>query len=155
MQITFDGKDITNLVKALEQAGETVAVRETDKRIVQRGADIAHPAMSKKVPVSADHSKSGRGYKGGGKMRPSSGHAAANVPKGKPKSVEGGATAKVGWTLGDNSEYFYMKFVNWGTLKMPPRNFIDPVADLVEPQLPRIAEEEYQKTVQQTLGRFT
>ena len=153
--MSFDAKELQALSAALEKAGETIAITETNKRIVQRGADIGHKAMKQKAPRSKDHSKSGRGYKGGGTMRPSGGHAAENIPLGNPRATGTAASAKVGWTLGDNSEYFYMKFVNWGTVKMPPRNFIDPAAAVVEPQLPGIAMQEYEKTIQQTLGRFT
>ena len=47
-----------------------------------------------------------------------------------------------------------MKFVNWGTLNMPPRDFVEPTAQAVEPQLQKIAEEEYQAELDKRLGRF-
>ena len=105
--------------------------------------------MARRIPRAADHKKSGSAW-----SKPSGGPAADNVPQENPKKSGDGYAAKVGWTLDDNSEYFYMKFVNWGTLKMPPRDFVEPTAQAVEPQLQKIAEEEYQAELDKRLGRF-
>ena len=150
MQIQLDGLALQELVTALEAAEGDEARAAVDKRIVKRGADIVKPEMTRRIPRAADHKKSGSAW-----FKPSGGPAADNVPKENPKKNGEGYAAKVGWELDDSSEYFYMKFVNWGTLKMPPRDFVEPTADVVEPQLQRIAEEEYQAELDKRLGRFT
>ena len=146
----MDGAALKELIQALEAAEGDEARAQVDKRIVKRGADIAHPLMRGRMPRAADHETSGSAW-----SRPAGGPAADNIPKGNPRKYGEGYAAKVGWTLQDNSEYFYMKFVNWGTLKMPPRNFVDPTVQEVKPQLQQIAEEEYQKELEERLGRFT
>lgn len=149
MQIQLDGAAIKELVAALEAAEGDDARAAVDKRIVKRGADIAKPDMARRIPRAADHKKSGSAW-----SKPSGGPAADNVPQENPKKSGDSYAAKVGWTLDDNSEYFYMKFVNWGTLKMPPRDFVEPTAQVLEPQLQKIAEEEYQAELDKRLGRF-
>ena len=98
--------------------------------------------MKAHMPKSADNSTSGRtGY------RPP-GHAADNIPKNVTAKK-----AEVGWQLnGDAENCFYMKFVEWGTSKMPPRDFLDNTIDESEADYYRIAEEEYQKFLNEKLG---
>ena len=149
MKIQLDGTALQELAQALERAAGDETRAAADKRIVKRGADLAKPEMERRIPRARDHSTSGSAT-----SKPSNGPAADNVPQENPKKDGEGYSAKVGWTLEDNSEYFYMKFVNWGTLKMPPRNFITPTAQAVEPQLTKIAEEEYQEELDKHLGKF-
>ena len=149
MQIRLDGTVLQELVQALETAGGDAAMGAADKRIVKRGADLAKPEMERRIPRARDHSTSGSAT-----SKPSNGPAADNVPQENPKKSGDTYAAKVGWTLEDNSEYFYMKFVNWRTLKMPPRDFVTPTAQAVEPKLQRIAEEEYQAELDKHLGKF-
>ena len=91
---------------------------------------------------SADNSKSGRnGY------RPP-GHARDNIPK-KVTTKKG----EVGWELnGDAQNWFYMKFVEWGTSKMPPRDFLNNTKSECESEYHMIADQEYQKALNEKLG---
>ena len=77
--------------------------------------------MSGKIPKSADIKLSGRGF--GSKSSVTS-HAADSIPMGAVKMKDAGATADVGWEKSDNSEHFYVKFINWGTIYQPPQEFI-------------------------------
>ena len=94
------------------------------------------------IPRSADNSKSGRnGY------RPP-GHARDNIPK-KVTTKKG----EVGWELnGDAQNWFYMKFVEWGTSKMPPRDFLNNTKSECESEYHMIADQEYQKALNEKLG---
>ena len=61
--------------------------------------------------------------------------------------------AQIGWNLnGDAENWFYMKFVEWGTSKMPPRDFLDNTKSELEGQYHAIAEQEYQKALNEKLG---
>lgn len=133
-------------MKALEDCATDVEMKEANKRIVKRSTPIVKEVMQKHVPVSGDNSKSGKaGYRPGG-------HAKNNVPISKISTRGTQAWAEVGWTLGDSSEYFYMKFVEWGTWKMPPRDFIRIAIKETEGQIAQIAKEEYEALLARKLG---
>jgi HK97 gp10 family phage protein len=53
-------------------------------------------------------------------------HAADNIRVTKAKMENGLKTVKVGIDKADRSPYFYMKFKEWGTSKMPAEPFIEP-----------------------------
>lgn len=60
---------------------------------------------------------------------------------------------EVGWKLnGDAQNWFYMKFVEWGTSKMPPRDFLNNTKSECESEYHMIADQEYQKALNEKLG---
>ena len=101
------------------------------------------------MPKSRNQNLSGRGF--GSKSHPS-GHAADAIPLEKVKVSGTRAEADVGWTKADNSEHFYVKFINWGTVKRPPQEFIYKAGRAVEGQIQSIAESEYQDYLNKTVG---
>ena len=134
------------LTKACEDCASDVELKAVNRRIVERSIPILKTAMQKRIPVSVDNSKSGRdGCRPGG-------HAKPNVPVSSIKTTGTSASAEVGWQLSDASEYFYMKFVNWGTTKMRPREFIQAAIDEVEGQINTIAREEYEALLSTKIG---
>lgn len=146
----MDASALQNLITALENAADDKQRVAANVKIVQKAVDYGRKQMRERVPRAHDHSTSGSAW-----SKPENGPAADNVPTSKPHAApDGTVSAKVGWTLSDDSEYFYMKFVNWGTLRMPPRDFVQPTATDVQNVLPEIAEEEYNKVLDQNLGRF-
>lgn len=142
MKISIEFKGVEETRKRMETAATEAEISAVNKRIYSRSADITEPRMKAHMPKSADNSTSGRtGY------RPP-GHAADNIPKNVTSKK-----AEVGWRLnGDAENWFYMKFVEWGTSKMPPRDFLDNTIDESEADYYRIAEEEYQKFLNEKLG---
>ena len=71
-----------------------------------------------------------------------------NIPK-KVTTKKG----EVGWELnGDAQNWFYMKFVEWGTSKMPPRDFLNNTKSECESEYHMIADQEYQKALNEKLG---
>lgn len=152
MKITLDFSGIEETLKQLESCATDKEQREANKRIVQRSAPIVKESMQRHIPVSADNKKSGRSLKGGRSSRPKSGHARENVPINKIVVRGIQAEVDVGWKLDDNSEYFYMKFVEWGTWKMPPRDFIEVAIRETEYQIAAIAEQEYKALIARKLG---
>lgn len=142
MKITFNMEGFDRLRTQVETLSSDSEIAALNKRIYQRSADVTEPRMKAHMPRSADNSKSGRnGY------RPP-GHAADNIPK-KATSRKG----EVGWKLnGDAENWFYMKFVEWGTSKMSARDFIENTMHESESDYNQIAEEEFQRALNEKLG---
>lgn len=149
MKIEMEFQGLQELVKAFEAAASDEEIKETNKRIVEKSEPVVKRIMSGKVPKSADISKSGRGF---GTKSSVSGHAADNVPVGKVKLKETTASAEVGWEKSDKSERFYVKFINWGTIYQPPREFIYETGREADGELQKIAEQEYQAFLDKTVG---
>lgn len=142
MKITMEFVGLDKLMKQIESLASTTEIDALNKRIFQRCADVTQPKMKANMARSVDNSKSGRrGY------RPP-GHAADNIPVKVSKNK-----AEVGWNLtGDAENFFYMKFVEWGTTKQPPQDFIYTTLDEVDGEISSIAEQECQTMLNQKLG---
>lgn len=151
MKVDMQFEGLQDLIHAFNQLASEDEIENVDKRIISEAEKIVHRVMKQKIPLSKDNSLSGRGLKGGGVSRPKHGHAKENIPISKPKKMAKGVGGFVGWKLNDNSEYFYMKFVLWGTLYTPPKDFIDTTLSQTESQFSRIAEAEYQRFLNQYL----
>lgn len=124
MKIEMEFQGLEELVKAFEKAASDDEIKATNRKIVEKSEPVVKRIMSGKVPRSANHSKSGRWYKHSKKREVPDKRAADSVPMGKVKIRGIGAAAEVGWEKSDRSEHFYVKYVNWGTIKQPPREFI-------------------------------
>ena len=142
MKVTFEFEGLKELQNKLETLASDSEIRKTNKQIFQRSVDYTEPRMKTVMARAADNSKSGKkGY------RPS-GHAADNIPT--KVTTKGG---EVGWTLlGDAENWFYMKYVEWGTSKMPPRDFLNNTKSECESEYHMIADQEYQKALNEKLG---
>ena len=113
MKIEMEFQGLQELVKAFEDAASDEDIRAVNKKIVEQGEPVVKRIMSGKIPKSVDIKLSGRGF--GSKSSVTS-HAADSVPLGAVKVKDTGASADVGWEKSDNSEHFYVKFINWGTI---------------------------------------
>ncbi len=149
MKIEMEFKGLQELVKAFEAVASDEEIQKTNKVIVEKSEPVVKEIMSRKIPKSADTSKSGRGF---GSKSNVSAHAADSVPVGKVQVKETSASAEVGWDKSDKSEHFYVKFINWGTIYQPPREFIYATGREADGELQKIAEEEYQAFLDRTVG---
>lgn len=148
MKVEMEFQGLQELLKAFEDAASDAEVAEVNRKIVEKGEPVVKKTMSGKIPKSADIKKSGRGF---GTKSSVSTHAADSVPMGKPKVKGAGVSAEVGWDKSDNSEHFYVKFINWGTIYQPPREFIYETGRDADSELQKIAEQEYQAFLDNTL----
>lgn len=148
MKIDMEFQGLQELVKEFEKVASDEEIKEVNKRIVEKSEPIVKRIMSGKIPKSADVSKSGRGF---GSKSSVTAHAADSVPVGKVKVKDTGATADVGWEKSDNSEHFYVKFINWGTIYRPPHEFIYETGREADGELQRVAEQEYQSFLGNTV----
>lgn len=148
MKIEMEFQGLQELMKAFEAAASDEDIKEVNKKIVERGQPVVKQIMSRKIPKSADIKLSGRGF---GSKSSVTAHAADSVPVGKVNVKDSGASADVGWDKTDNSEHFYVKFINWGTIYRPPQEFIFATGREADAELKKIAEEEYQSYLDNTL----
>jgi HK97 gp10 family phage protein len=142
--IEFEG--LEELTKSCEDLASVSELAATNKRVVERGLPVLKENMKRRIPVSVDNSKSGR------KSSRPPGHAKDHVPVSAIKTNLTAASAEVGWKLSDTSSYFYMKFVNWGTTKQPPREFVHSAAEASQAEIIGIAREEYEKLLKTKIG---
>lgn len=142
MKITMEFVGLDKLMQQVESLASVAEIDALNRKVYQRCADATEPKMKAHVARSGDNSKSGRrGY------RPP-GHAQDNIPVKVTKTH-----AEVGWNLkGDAENWFYMKFVEWGTSKQPPKDFIYSTLDEMDGEYASIAEQEYQAMLRQKLG---
>lgn len=144
--ITMDFDGLEELQKQFEALADDKEAAAVERKIVTQCRDYAAGRMKGKVPKSANNAKSGkRGY------RPP-GHAADNVPVSNIRTSGGSPTATVGWEKADNSAFFYIKFIEWGTYKMQPRDFIYSTINECWSEFDAIAEQEIQTFVDSKLG---
>lgn len=148
MKVEMEFQGLQELLKAFEDAASDAEIAEVNRKIVEEGEPVVKKIMSGKIPKSADIKKSGRGF---GTKSSVSTHAADSVPMGKPKVKGAGVSAEVGWDKSDNSEHFYVKFINWGTIYQPPREFIYETGRDADSELQKIAEQEYQTFLDNTI----
>lgn len=149
MKIEMEFTGLQELVKAFEAVASDDEIQKTNKSIVEKSEPVVKEIMSRKIPKSADISKSGRGF---GSKSHVSAHAADSVPVGKVQVKGTSASAEVGWDKRDKSEHFYVKFINWGTIYQPPREFIYATGRDADGELQKIAEKEYQEFLDRTVG---
>ena len=146
MEIEMEFEGLDKLQEAFQTLATDAQVQQVERRIVTRCRDYAAIKMAEKVPKSRDNSKSGKkGY------RPP-GHAASNVPVSGIRTAGGLPFATVGWEKADSSAFFYVKFIEWGTHKMQPRDFIYTTLNECRATWDRFAENEIQSFISDKLG---
>ena len=105
-EVTLEGLD--ELVRNLQRIGEKTGMVENEA--LRAGAELVQAEAASQAPRSEMNKP----------------HLADNIVISKVKTAEGGKYVEVGPTKGDNSPFFYGKFLEWGTSKMPARAFMFP-----------------------------
>lgn len=149
MKVEMEFQGLQELLKAFEDAASDAEIAEVNRKIVEKSEPVVKRIMSGKIPKSADIKKSGRGF---GTESPVTAHAADSVPIGKTRMKGNSASAEVGWIIkSDSSQYAYVKFINWGTIYRPPQEFIYAAGREADSELQKIAEQEYQTFLNNTM----
>lgn len=143
MKFTLNFEGLDDMIEKLQKNADPITRENAEKAVLQEIGEKAAKVMREHIPASADNSKSGRSLKYGNSSRPKHGHARDNVPITKVKRSGDTLSINVGWLLSDNSEYFYMKFVEWGTSKMPPRDYLYNTFSECEPEFRELTIKEY------------
>lgn len=148
MKLEMEFEGLQELKKGIDALANSKELREINKKIVRECSKITKNKASSNIHKSKDNSRSGR--KG---SRPS-GHAADNIPVSNIKKISNiDYECNVGWEKADNSEYFYMKFEEWGaTGREAHAPFLKTMQSLNK-EYSNIAEKEYQKFLDKNIGR--
>lgn len=141
MGVTMEFEGLTDLIKECEKLGTPRELEEAERKALKRCGDLAKAEVTGKMARSSDVSKSGR--RGSRTFQ----HSADNVPM-KIKKIGGGLSIVIGWDKGDNSPYFYNKFIEFGTSKMPPQAPFKKVFTRQRQQWTKIFIEEYEKLLE-------
>lgn len=92
-----------------------------ENQALSAGAEIVRDKISEEAPRSNQPRQPAPGTQ---RWRTGE-HAADHITASKIKKVDGLKVVEVGISPGDNSEYFYLKFHEYGTAKMPPNPFME------------------------------
>lgn len=148
MRIDIECNGLLSLLEQVEKLASDDEIAKVNKKIITRSEPVVKNIMKEKMPKSADISHSGRGF---GSKSSVSEHAADAIPIGNIKMQGTVASTSVGWEKSDTSEHFYVKFINWGTIYQPPREFIFATGREADDQVTQITEQEYQRFLDQTI----
>lgn len=142
MKLTMEFVGLNEIIDALEEMAGDKEVDKLKRDVFRQCATVTEAAMRSLMPRSGNNRKSGRiGY------RPP-GHAQDNIPVTVSKNG-----AKVGWIIkGQDRPFFYMKFVEWGTSKQPPQDFVYKPMEQLYGTYQGITEKELQEFARKKLG---
>ncbi|MCX7570409.1 HK97 gp10 family phage protein [Tumebacillus sp. DT12] len=107
-EMSLDG--LADVLRKVDQLGDRKA--RAENRMLRAGAKVLQAAISEDAPRSS-YAKD---------------HMADNIMITNISTRDGIKRIRVGPSRGDNSRFFYGKFLEWGTLKMAARPFVGPAA---------------------------
>lgn len=82
---------------------------EIKKKALDKAGAMVKESMEQKAPRSDDSKK----------------HMADNIQVSEVETVNGVDFVQIGPNKGDNSEFFYSKFTEWGTSKLPAQHWAE------------------------------
>ena len=106
VQVTSEGME--ELKKSIQSMGNKAEDIVSDA--LMKSAEIIRNEMKRKVRVSKLSKK----------------HIRDNIPINKEATNGSVHSVGIGWTKKDNSEFFYTKYLEWGTSRMRARPFMQP-----------------------------
>jgi HK97 gp10 family phage protein len=107
--MSFELTGINELIEELERRGNNVEQIKT--QALMQGAEIIKESMKQKCPRSTQQGQ----------------HLADNIIVSDLKEdIPGKPFVEVGPKKSDNNEFFYGKFLEWGTVKMRAQPFAEP-----------------------------
>jgi len=98
---------IEGLIDKVNKLGENG--EEIKKNVLEKAGEFVKESMEKKAPRS-DLSKR---------------HMADNIKVSEIENEDGVDLIKIGPNKGDNSEFYYSKFTEWGTSKIPAQHWAE------------------------------
>ena len=143
----FETEGLEELIHKFQELGSQEETLIANKEIVKECGKLVQENAKELAPTSSDHMDSGRWNKGGHfrQVPP------LNLSNAIPLKVKK-TTAIVGWDKADTSEYFYAKFIEYGTSEQAPRPFLQPALENSESQFNDIAETKYTELIEKKLG---
>jgi HK97 gp10 family phage protein len=108
--VTISLQGLDKLFERVQELGRRGARIEAEA--LKAGAEIIREEAAKRAPRSTADKQ----------------HMADNIQISGIKTKNGHRYVQVGPTRGDHSQFFYAKFIEFGTSKMPARPFLGPAA---------------------------
>ncbi|PRR84527.1 HK97-gp10 family putative phage morphogenesis protein [Clostridium vincentii] len=96
--------ELIDKVNKLGSKGEIIKKKALDK-----AGELVKTSMERKAPRSGEAKK----------------HMAENIQVSKIRKEDGVDFVNIGPNKGDNSEFFYSKFTEWGTSKIPAQHWAE------------------------------
>lgn len=102
------------------------------EKALNRAGDIVKKSMEQRAPRSKEDKK----------------HMADYIGVSAIENVDGIDSVQVGPNKGDNSEFFYSKFTEWGTSKIPAQHWAENSLNENKRNINKIIEEELRKGIE-------
>lgn len=96
--------ELIDRVNKLGEKGEQIK-----KKTLNKAGELVKSSMERRTPRSAETKK----------------HMADNIKVSEIERENGVDLVKIGPNKGDNSEFFYSKFTEWGTSKIPAQHWAE------------------------------
>lgn len=138
---TLEFEGLEDLIKKCEYLGGKTANEIANKNILKECGKLTLNKAKQLAPRSKNPWNSGRKGSRTGK------HMADNIPLSNVKSKNGRLFVVVGWEHGDTSPFFYAKFIEYGTSKIPANPFLVNALNKYKKEFSNIAEKEYSKMI--------
>lgn len=142
MSITMEFDGLQDLIKSVEKIANEEEINEATKKALKKIIPVAEVESKRNYPRSDNPNKSGRKGSRTGQ------HSVDNI-QSKIKKEKGKYVAVIGWEKGDTSPYFYNKFLEWGTSKMPPRHMFFNTYKKQKVQYDDIFQEEFERLLKE------
>lgn len=138
---TMEFIGLKELIKTCDRLGGKTATDKANRNILKKAGKLTQNEAKKLAPRSKDPWLSGR------KGNRTGEHMADKIPVSGVKNKNGRLFVIVGWDKGDNSPYFYAKFLEYGTSKIPANPFLVNALNKYKKQFNSIAEDEYNRLI--------
>lgn len=133
---------LDELIKECERLGGKSATDKVNRNILKKTGKLTQNEAKVKAPRSDNPLNSGRKGSRTGQ------HMGDNIPISGVKNKNGSLYIIVGWEKGDDSPFFYAKFIEWGTSKIPANPFLLNALNKYKKDFTSIAEKEYSKLIE-------
>lgn len=93
----------------------------------ERASTFIEPALEQAIkPIHLEAQRLAPYDTSGHHSKHGEGHLKLNIPINRIAKASDNYKITIGWEKGDNSAYFYAKFLEWGTSKMDKQPFMQP-----------------------------
>ena len=118
---------MAELIDKVNKLGEKS--EEVKKTALDKAGELVKDSMKKKAPRSSDIKK----------------HMADNIKVSEINKDNGVDFVMIGPNKGDNSEFFYSKFTEWGTSKIPAQHWAEKSVIENEKEINNVIKKELQR----------
>ena len=122
---------MAELIDKVNKLGEKS--EEIKKKALDKAGELVKDSMEKKVPRSSDVKK----------------HISDNIKVSEINKDNGVDFVMIGPNKGDNSEFFYSKFTEWGTSKIPAQHWAEKSVIENEKEINNVIKDELQRGLEE------